>query len=125
MVQQPMSGDLLMGPCERLVVQPSQFQGLHYSGHKRSHGIKFQSVVTPDGLIAGLFGPVAGSCHDSFIVGENGLMNQLALSMPPGSPLYVLYADSAYRQCRYMIGAYCNPDNHALEALWNGEMNKV
>jgi hypothetical protein len=36
-----------------------------YSGHKRSHGIKFQSVVVPDGLIALLFGPING-CHFCF-----------------------------------------------------------
>jgi hypothetical protein len=29
-----------------------------YNGHKRIHAIKFQSVVTPNGLIANLFGPV-------------------------------------------------------------------
>ena len=29
-----------------------------YNGHKRAHGLKFQSVVIPNGLIAHLYGPV-------------------------------------------------------------------
>ena len=36
----------------RKTCRPSYFQKLLYSGHKRAHGIKFQSVVTPDGLFA-------------------------------------------------------------------------
>ena len=30
-------------------------QRLRYNGHKRVHGIKFQSVVTPDGMIANMY----------------------------------------------------------------------
>ena len=33
-------------------------QSLLYNGHKRVHVIKFQSVVTPDGMIANMYGPV-------------------------------------------------------------------
>jgi hypothetical protein len=50
----------------RKTCRPSRFQRLVYSGHKRCHGIKFQSVTTPDGLIALLFGPINGGdacCH--------------------------------------------------------------
>ena len=36
-----------------------------YNRHKRVHGIKFQSVVAPNGLIASLFGPVEGRGVDS------------------------------------------------------------
>ena len=35
-----------------------QGQRVMYNGHKRVHGIKFQSVVSPNGLIANLYGPV-------------------------------------------------------------------
>ena len=33
-------------------------QRLLYKGHKRVHGIKFQYVVTPNGIIANMYGPV-------------------------------------------------------------------
>ena len=35
----------------RKTCRPSLFQKLLYRGHKRSHGIKFQSVLLPDGLL--------------------------------------------------------------------------
>ena len=40
----------------RKTCRPTLFQKQMYSGHKRCHGIKFQSVVTPDGLVALLYG---------------------------------------------------------------------
>ena len=36
-----------------------------YNGHKRVHAIKFQSLVTPDGLMANLFGLEEGGEDDS------------------------------------------------------------
>ena len=41
----------------RPICRPIRNQRLVYNGHKRVHAIKFQSVVTPNGLIAHLFGP--------------------------------------------------------------------
>ena len=38
---------------------------------------EFQSVVTPNGLIANIFGPVEGRGHDSGILEMSGLLNQL------------------------------------------------
>ena len=49
----------------RPLCKPDQNQRILYNGHKRVHGIKFQSVVAPNGLIASLFGPVEGRRHDS------------------------------------------------------------
>jgi hypothetical protein len=49
----------------RRICRPTYNQEISYSGHKRCHGVKFQSVVTPDGLIACLYGPFEGSGHDA------------------------------------------------------------
>lgn len=35
-----------------------------YSGHKRKHGYKYQSVVSPDGLVSSLMGPFIGRRGD-------------------------------------------------------------
>ena len=43
-------------PCSR----PQTDQRVLYNGHKKVHGIKFQSVTTPSGLIANLYGPIEG-----------------------------------------------------------------
>ena len=42
----------------RPISRPDENQRVVYNGHKRVHGIKFQSVVIPNGLIAHLYGPV-------------------------------------------------------------------
>ena len=42
----------------RPITRPGKSQRLLYNGHKRVHGLKFQSVVLPNGLIAHLYGPV-------------------------------------------------------------------
>jgi hypothetical protein len=44
----------------KAICRPSK-QRLVYNGHKRHHALKFQSVVTPNGMIANLYGPV-GNC---------------------------------------------------------------
>ena len=109
----------------RKTCRPSDFQRLAYSGHKRCHGIKFQSVVTPDGLIALLFGPVAGSRHDSFMLDESGLLPMLTQLMPADSPIFSLYGDPAYPQSAYLYGGFRAALPGSAEAKWNTRMSKV
>ena len=59
----------------REIARPKYNQRVMYNGHKRVHGIKFQSVVTPNGLIANLSGPFEGKRHDSVMLHESGLLN--------------------------------------------------
>ena len=79
-----------------------------YSGHKRCHGIKFQSVVTPDGIFASMYGPVSGNRHDSFLLSNGGLLNKLQEFMPDDAPedieavIYSLYGDPAVLPKRWM-----------------------
>ena len=47
----------------RPITRPGENQRLLYNGHKRVHGLKFQSVVLPNGLIAHLYGPVGKACY--------------------------------------------------------------
>ena len=42
----------------RAISKPVERQRVMYNGHKRIHGIKFQSVTLPNGLIANMYGPV-------------------------------------------------------------------
>jgi hypothetical protein len=112
----------------RKVCRPIRFQRAAYSGHKRTHGIKFQSVTTPDGLIACLFGPIPGARHDSFMLAESGLLQQLSQIMPRNQPdvqIYSLYGDPAYPQSQYIVGGYRNPPPNSIEAQWNTTMSKV
>ena len=42
----------------RAISKPLERQRAMYNGHKRIHGIKFQSVTLPSGLIGNMYGPV-------------------------------------------------------------------
>lgn len=42
----------------RPICRPQNNQRIVYNGHKRVHGLKFQSVVLPSGMIANMYGPV-------------------------------------------------------------------
>ena len=52
----------------RPICRPGEHQRVMYNGHKRVHGLKFQSVVAPNGLIANLFGLVGE--YSVFVVSE-------------------------------------------------------
>ena len=94
----------------RQVARPSINQKIMYSGHKRKHGYKMQSVSAPNGLIANLFGPIEGSRHDSFLLGQSGLMELLERGSfsPTGQPL-CLYGDPAYPHRVHLQVGYRNP----------------
>ena len=115
--------------CRRC--QPSLFRKLMYSGHKRCHGIKFQSVVTSDGLFVTMFGPVNGNRHDSFLLSSSGLLNKLQEFMLDDAPedieavIYSLYGDPAYLQSIHIFGRCKNPADGSAQAHWNSQMSKV
>ena len=75
-----------------------------YTRFKKCHGIKFQSVLVPDGCIACLFGPVPAKTRDARLLWESNLIQQLCNVMPEDNsngPIYSLYGDLAYLQSAY------------------------
>ena len=42
----------------RPIARPWAHQRIVYNGHKRVHGLKFQSLDLPNGIIANMFGPI-------------------------------------------------------------------
>ena len=61
----------------RSVCRPGEGQRQLYNRHKRVHGIKFQLIVCPDGMIANLYGPNEGRHHDSFMLARSRILDQL------------------------------------------------
>ncbi len=95
MCVQPKFFSVIPSACRRWCRRPKRWQRLFYNGHKRKHALKFQAVVTPDGLIVDLWGPVAGTRHDNYILEQSGLLQKLAQLSGGGHPFY-LYGDPAY-----------------------------
>ena len=44
----------------KVICRPSRYQRRWYSGYKKCHAVKFQAIVTSDGLISHLRGPFKG-----------------------------------------------------------------
>ncbi len=60
------------GTCKQ-VCMPIVLEGVFYSEHKHYHAMRFQAIVTPNGLISHLFGPINGSRHDMFMWYESSV----------------------------------------------------
>ena len=81
----------------RPICRPKENQRIVYNGHKRVHALKFQLVVTPNGLIANLVGPVEGRRHDSAMLMMSDLLPQLQQhSFSPTGQAMCIYGDPAY-----------------------------
>ena len=60
----------------RAISRPGIHQRVLYNVHKRYHALKFQSVVATNGQ-TNLYGPVEGKRHDSGMLMDSDLLNQL------------------------------------------------
>ena len=111
----------------RKTAQPIYHQWTMYTRFKKCHGLKFQSVFVLDGYIACLFGPVPAKTHDSRLLRESELLQQLQQFMPPtpATTIYSFYGDLAYPQSVYLPGSFRNVEGGSNEALYNRHLSSV
>ena len=97
-----------------------------YNGHKKVLSIKFQSIVTPNGLSANLYGPVEGKRHDSAMLAQSQVLNQLqGFSFNPHGDILFVYGDPAYPlrpqlQCPFRVARLTN-----IQKAWNKSMSQL
>lgn len=72
----PRARGIVNGSTRRLA-RPVRGQRLLYSDWKRSHALKYESVVTPDGMIRHIFGPILGRRHDATMWIRGSLLHVL------------------------------------------------
>ena len=110
----------------RPISRPGRDQRVVYNGHKRVHAIKFQSVATPDGMIALLRGPNEGKRHDSGILRESGLLQDLEhYSVSPDGQVMCIYGDPAYPLRQQLQAPFKNAVLAEEQQLWNNSMSSV
>ena len=81
----------------RPICRPGEFQRIVFNGHHRVHALKFQSIATPNGLVANMYGPVEGRRHDSGILRDSNIYPQLQqFSHARNGDLLCIYGDLAY-----------------------------
>ena len=103
----------------RASCRPTHNQKLLFSGHKRMHGQKFQSIFTPDGLIVSLWGPELGKSHDLTLLRESNILNILQPYVIDNDTIYFLYGDCAYSGQRYIMSPTSN------DTTYNSYMTKM
>ena len=84
-----------------------------------------QSVETPNGLIANMFGPLEGRRHDAFMLGVSGLSDQLRnFDQPNGEP-YVTYGDPPYGLSRNILAPFRGASITPQQQEFNKAMSRV
>jgi len=132
-INQHGGGDNIWGWIDGTVLRicrPTEGQRKTYSGHKKFHGYKFQGVITPDGMMASLAGPVVGSRGDWYMFKETGIEDEILRlwreeQVRREERLY-LYGDPAYCASATTMGAYKRAAGAQLSAqqhLFNAQMS--
>ena len=101
----------------RRLCRPGRNERVLYNGHKKVHAIKFQSVATPNGLVANLFGSVEGKRHNSTMLVRSGLLPLLTQHAVDrnGNPLCI-YGDPAYPITKCIQRCKCDPHSKPMES---------
>lgn len=83
-------------------------------------------MVTPNGLICNLYGPIEGRRHDAFMLTASGLLEQLQRHMnnDNGEP-YVLYGDPAYPIRSHLIAPFRGAQLSPAQQQFNKDMSSV
>jgi hypothetical protein len=85
----------------RRISRPKMDQGIFYSGHKHYHCFKFQSWVTPDGLISHIFGPIPGHRHDLFLWSKSRIEEEI-MCLPEFDD-FCLFGDQGYHTSGHLL----------------------
>jgi hypothetical protein len=80
----------------------------------------------PDGIIACMNGPFEGKRHDSFLLAESPLMDQMRqLPVADNGELFTLYGDPAYPLLPQLITPFRGQNLAPAQEEFNHQMSKV
>ena len=104
-----------------------EIQRAFYSGYCKKHGIKFQSVVLPNGMFGSIF--AASLRHnDMGMLNMSGLVDHLMDILdyvdPNTGTMPGLYGDSIFNPCMVIFTRIEDPDTDEKEAF-NARMNSL
>ncbi|RPB02912.1 hypothetical protein L873DRAFT_1826546 [Choiromyces venosus 120613-1] len=90
--------------------RPGENKKTYYSGYKKTHAFKFQSIVTPDGLLSSLVGPFPGPIGDWMIWEASSIKETLCTIHDMNNVLKIdylyVYRDSTYAPALSVLGPY-------------------
>jgi len=109
----------------RRICRPSAHQKNWYSGHKRYHGLKYQAITTPDGIIVHLYGPIEARRHDITMFRLSAIAQtiQRHAKDTTGEQLFI-YGDPAYGLSPCTLCPYKHKRLEPLEREFNKQMSQ-
>ena len=111
--------------------RPLYGQEAIYSGHKKIHGLKYQALGLPDGLLAAVTMPRAARRHDSRVLVESSLQNEIRRLQRYAMVDYIAYADAAYTNNDVIMAGFdrvqraLDPDKDWLMKKMNADRTSV
>ena len=110
----------------RVTCHPSKNQKAAYSGYKRAHGLKFQSIILPNGIIGDLYGPVEGCLHDAAMLRESESLSRMRKQfVQPDETTHRLFGDPAYPVSPYLVAPFGGATKTEDQEAWNENMSRV
>ena len=107
------------------ISRPTRGQQSCYSGHKRCHALKHQSIVGPDGLFLHFWGPLEGRRHDMTLYRRSGMDQLLEQFLLIHGQQHYLYGDPAHVLRPWLQKGFAGAALDAGEASFNREMNRA
>lgn len=90
----------------RPICRPSVDQQLYYSGYKKVHCVKYQSLLCPDGIIVSIKGAYPGHRHDAGMLRDSGLYEELEEHTVFPNRQFTVYGDQGYSLRELLITPY-------------------
>lgn len=112
----------------RPICRPSRDQNLQYSGYKKTHVLKYQSVMMPNGMIARLDGPFNGRRHDSAVLHLSDLLRQCQAKLVVSEEKwYAFYGDPGYANQKFIKVGFKTNRNTLTERqkIFNRDMSAL
>jgi hypothetical protein len=94
-----------------------------YNGWKKCHGLKYQTVDIPNGMIFNAFGPVSCRHNDTFTLGESKIVEKIAKLFTPGEPNFYIYGDSAYPYDTHLRSRHPEENPSRRNSMENGVLS--
>jgi hypothetical protein len=111
----------------RPIARPVENQRQSFNGHKRTHALKYQGIMAPNGLFLEMYGPHAGVDHDARLFHESNLHDRLQrLPRPSSGDLpFLLYGDPAYPTVSGLVAPYRGDRLEPWQQVMNTSMSSV
>ncbi len=96
-----------------------------FSGHKRKHGLKFQHIMLPNGIVCHSYGPFPRRRHDASLYGVSGVDTHLSQICSRNGTQLAIYGDQAYPLHPWLLTPYPGDNLSEQQQHFNKSMSPL